>query len=288
MRWIEELQYEIDYMEKHLMDNISYEEVARKMHVSKYYFLRTFSMVTGITPSEYLKNRRLSLAGQEIMNTKEKIIDIALKYGYDSPESFNRAFVRFHGVAPSVARKTHATLKLFNPLILKIKVEGGFAMEYRIVERECFEVLVKAREFDNESALDNEGRDIPSFWQRCHEDGSVKFLKSIAADDDMYGVCAPISDESDCFEYGIGVIPKEGVVIPEGYKIKRIEPTKWAVFTCRGNNGDCISEVWDKIVTEFLPCSGYTRLDDVDFEVYPWSGAEEGVFCEIWLPLKNS
>jgi len=118
--------------------------------------------------------------------------DIALKYGYDSPESFNRAFVRFHGVAPSVARKTNATLKLFNPLIIKIKVEGGMAMEYRIVKRESFKVVVKVGEFRNEITSDKENHEIPDFWQRCHEDGSGTVLKSIAANDEMYGVFCEI------------------------------------------------------------------------------------------------
>lgn len=171
MGWVQELQQEIDYMEAHLLENITYEDIADVMHISHYYLHRTFSMLTGFSPSEYLRKRRLSLAGQEVMETTEKIIDIALKYGYDSPESFNRAFVRFHGVAPSVARKTGAPLKLFNPLIIKIKVEGGMIVEYRIVKRESFKVIVKAEQFRNEITADKENHEISDFWGRCHEEG---------------------------------------------------------------------------------------------------------------------
>lgn len=287
MGWIQELQQEIDYMEEHLLGSITYEDVADMMHISHYYLHRTFSMLTGFSPNEYLRKRRLSLAGQEIMKTTNKIIDIALKYGYDSPESFNRAFVRFHGVSPSVARKTGAPLKLFNPLIIKIQVEGGMAMEYRLVKRECFKVLVKAKQFRNEITADKENHEIPDFWEDCHKDGSVAELREMAASDEMYGMCAPITKESSYFKYGIGVLPKEGVEVPEGYEIWKVNPTEWAVFKCIGNNGDCISETWDKIFSEFLPGANYTMLDDVDFEVYPWGNSEEGVFCEVWIPIKK-
>ena len=116
-------------MEEHLLEEINYEDVAKHVHTSSYEFHRAFSFLTGITANAYIRNRRLSLAGREITDTDSKITDIALKYGYDTPESFTKAFTRFHGVAPSVAREGNAKLVLFNPLVIKLTVDGGKTME---------------------------------------------------------------------------------------------------------------------------------------------------------------
>ena len=107
-------------------------DVARYVHISEFYFQKGFAMLCGFTISEYIRKRRLSLAGNEIAGSDIKIIDIAIKYGYDSPDSFTKAFTRFHGVTPTVARKKHTTLKSFAPLKLTIALEGGYLMDYKI------------------------------------------------------------------------------------------------------------------------------------------------------------
>ena len=134
MEWIATLQRAIDYMEEHLMEEINYEDVAESVHISSYEFHRAFSFLTGMTANAYIRNRRLSLAGKEILATDAKITDIALKYGYDTPESFTKAFTRFHGIAPKYVREETAKLVLFNPLAIKITVEGGKSMDYRMVQ----------------------------------------------------------------------------------------------------------------------------------------------------------
>lgn len=128
MAWIEMLQQAINYMEDHLMDDIYYEDVADMVFISSYEFHRTFSIMAGMTANAYIRNRRLSLAGVELMETDEKVIDVALKYGYDTPESFTKAFTRFHGVSPKHAKKQGTKLCLFNPLKIKISMEGGKSM----------------------------------------------------------------------------------------------------------------------------------------------------------------
>ena len=120
MEWLAAMQHAITYMEEHLMEEINYEDVARHVHTSSYEFHRAFSFLAGMTANTYLRNRRLSLAGREIMETDAKITDIALKYGYETPESFTKAFTRFHGIAPKFAREESAKLLLFNPLVIKI------------------------------------------------------------------------------------------------------------------------------------------------------------------------
>ena len=129
---IQLMQQAICYMEEHICENISYAEVAKSVHMSSYNFHRTFSFITGMTANEYIRNRRLTLAATELQTTDIAVIDVAYKYGYESPESFSKAFSRFHGVTPRQAKQKCTKLRLFNPLVIKIILEGGNLMDYRI------------------------------------------------------------------------------------------------------------------------------------------------------------
>lgn len=285
MDCIQSIRSAIEYMEEHMLEEITYEDVACHVYMSNYHFHRLFSTIVGITANEYIRNRRLSMAGQELVMSDKKVIDIALKYGYESPESFTRAFTRFHGVTPSAAKQAGAQLKLFNRLTLKIQFEGGTAMEYRIVEREKFKLLAKVEAFRNASVSEEGNTDVPQFWDRCSEQGVFDILHKHTKKHDIYGACAPISRESEYFDYGIGML-YEGGDVPEGFKVWEINPTLWAVFGCIGTDGDCIGETWDKIFKEFLPGSEYNMLDDVDFELYP-EKSDGKLFCEIWIPVEK-
>lgn len=285
MNYIQNLQRAINYMEEHILEPITYEHVAKHIYVSGYHFHRTFSLVTGITANEYIRNRRLSMAGQEISLSNAKVIDIALKYGYNSPESFTKAFTRFHGITPNMARRAGMKLKSFNRLLIKIKLEGGTVMDYRIEKREEFKLLAKIRKFRNESISEEGNTEIPDFWKECGANGTFEVLKQNTNEHDIYGVCAPISKESKHFDYGIGMKFSCGNV-PEGYGIWQVKPTLWAVFKCIGETPDCIGETWGKIFSEFLPGSEYNMIDDTDFELYS-QDLETDCFCEIWIPIEK-
>lgn len=285
MNFIQNLQRAIDYMEDHILEPITYEDVARHVYMSSYHFHRTFSLVTGITANEYIRNRRLSMAGQELSISDAKVIDIALKYAYDSPESFTKAFTRFHGITPNVARRAGVKLKSFNRLLIKIKLEGGTVMDYRIEKRENFKLLAKVAKFRNESISEEGNTEIPDFWKECGKNGTFDVLKQNASKHDIYGACAPISKESTHFDYGIGM-EFSGGNVPEGYTIWEVKPTLWAVFKCIGETGDCIGETWGKIFSEFLPGSDYSMIDDTDFELYS-EDSKADCFCEIWIPVER-
>lgn len=281
------IQKAIQYMEDHLLEDISYSDVAKHLYMSNYHFQRVFSLITDVTPGEYLRNRRLSMAGQEITLSDSKVIDLAYKYGYESPESFSRAFTRFHGVSPSKAKKADIQLNSFNRLVIKLTTEGGTIMNYRIVEKDPFKLIAKVEQFPNESINDSdkENNEIADFWERSEKTDVFQTLRSHALTGDLYGVCAPISKESDYFDYGIGMLHSGGTV-PEGYQIWDVKPTLWAVFSCIGDSPDCIGETWDRIFKEFLPGSDYHMLDDTDFELYP-EQKDKDLFCEVWIPVEK-
>lgn len=285
MDCIQSIRKAIDYMEEHMLSDITYEDVARHVYMSNYHFHRLFSMIVGMTANEYIRNRRLSMAGQELILSDKKVIDIALKYGYESPESFTKAFSRFHGVTPNNAKHSGAKLKSFNRLTIKIQFEGGTAMEYKIVEREPFKLLAKVEAFRNESVSEEGNKEIPDFWDKCGADGVFEVLKKHTKDHNIYGVCTPTSKESDYFDYGIGMI-YDGGDVPDGFRVWEVTPTLWAVFKCVGTDGECIGEMWDKIFKEFLPGSDYNMLDAADFEFYP-EDEEADYFCEIWVPVER-
>lgn len=121
MDWISGIQRAIDYIESHLTDEIDFEAAAREAYSSSFHFQRVFSILCGFTLGEYVRMRRLSMAASDIVNTDEKIIEIAMKYGYDSPESFTRAFTRFHGVTPSEAKRG-AVIKSFSRMSVKLSL----------------------------------------------------------------------------------------------------------------------------------------------------------------------
>ncbi|WP_062049613.1 AraC family transcriptional regulator [Bacillus sp. JCM 19034] len=287
MDFIQNLQTAVEYIEDYILEPITYEDVAKHLHLSSFHFHRTFSIVTGMTVNEYIRNRRLSMAGQELSVSNIKVIDVALKYGYESPESFTKAFSRFHGITPNLAKRAGAKLKSFNRLLIKIKVEGGTVLDYRIESREEFTLLAKVKKFKfrNETASENEANEIPNFWEESKSDGTFSILGQHAVNNEMYGLCAPISKGSKYFNYGIGMAYAGGS-IPDGFTEWKVEPTLWAVFKCVGDTPDCIAETWDRIFKEFLPGSEYQMLDDMDFELYSDKFQPE-VFCEIWIPVKK-
>ena len=131
MHWIDDVQKAISYIEENLLENIRVEDVANNIHAANDYFQKVFSVVTGFSIGEYIRNRRLSLAGQELVSGKTKIIDAALKYRYETPESFTKAFSRFHGVTPSSMRMRER-LKTFHPITIQINLQGGFGMSVKL------------------------------------------------------------------------------------------------------------------------------------------------------------
>ena len=134
MEWLKNLSNAIEYIEDNLDKEISYEKAARIACCSTYYFQRLFSYVAGVSLSEYIRKRRMSQAAFELQRTDQKVLDVALKYGYTSPTSFNRAFQSVHGIAPAAAKNKGSTLNAYPPIRFSVKIIGGNAMSYHIAE----------------------------------------------------------------------------------------------------------------------------------------------------------
>ena len=293
MEWIAAIQQAIAYMEEHLLDDMTYEAAARAVHISGYEFHRAFSLVTDVTPAAYIRSRRLSLAGLELMETDASITELSMKYGYETPESFTKAFTRFHGIAPSHARETNASLVLFNPLALKIAVEGGKSMNYRIVQTKQQQFLALVRSFPTSIINEPDNHDVADFWGECYEKQLISPIRNLLPEGkrNLYGLCMPEAEHADTFDYGIGVLVDDetapfdlAAMEQDGYRLWDVKPGTYVVFECMGKDGECITETWSKFYKEFLPQTGYATAEATDYEIYFEQG-RKGLFCELWVPI---
>lgn len=286
MDWVKSFQSAVDYIEEHITEPTDYERIAREMNVSSFYFQKIFSILCGFTVGEYIRNRRLALAGSELLAGDERIIDVALKYGYDTPEGFTRAFTRFHGSPPAAVRKNGAPLKSFAKLSVSISVKGGSSMDYKIMKKEAFKIIAKEQRF--EKIEDVQGRsDIPAFWTECHSDGTVKYLAENGRRDgvlgsSVVGMCMEDSVKVKDFPYLIGA-EYAGGDIPDGYKVVDVPAAEWAVFKIDSLSEEKIQQAWHKIFAEFFPSSPYKPAGNFDLEVYP-TDSYKG---EIWISVEK-
>jgi AraC family transcriptional regulator len=289
MDWITGIQKAIDYIEENLTEALDYSEIAAKAYVSGFHFQRIFGIMCGFPLGEYIRNRRLTLAGAELSQGSVKVIDMAMKYGYDSPDSFTKAFTRFHGVTPSAAREPGVRLRSYSRLSIKVSLKGGSFMDYLIEKKPAFRVAGKAQTFDfsNEYIRD----DIPAYWGRCHEDGTVDTLYRLSRCTGMpgivFGLCYGDDHDDKVFPYVIAAAYEKGE-IPEGYTVYDIPEYTWAVFRCVGAMPRSIQTLWKRIYTEFFPTSDYRPIQGLDLEAY-YEGDMDGVkyVSEIWIPVER-
>ena len=286
MDWIIGIQNAINYIEEHLTENIDYEKAAKEAACSSFYFQRIFGILCGVSLGDYIRNRRLTLAGNELSGSESKVIDIALKYGYESPESFSRAFSKFHGITPSEAKKDGSKLKFFSRLSVKIILDGGSVMNYKIVEKESFDIIERVETHDADNAVN--AKSIPDFWARAHSDGTVKKLLEITADKTfIYGICYSNSDEkAKTFDYSIAAVCDKNTPVPEDFRRNTIPARTWAVFECKGAMPDTMQNMWHKICAEFFPTSGYQPTCEMDIEAYTNGDMSSPEYrSEIWIPV---
>ena len=284
MEWMSIIGNSIQYVEDHITENITVEDIAKGVGISSFYFQKGFAMICGYSVSEYIRNRRMALAGNDLLVTDEKIIDIALKYGYDSPDSFTKAFTRFHGVTPTSVRKDEVLLKSFAPLKIKISLEGGYLMDYKIVKKEAFTVVANAKTFPYEGAKEI----IPQFWQEHFQGGKGAVVCG------EYGINIDLEMGQENFEYLIADPYDPQKEVLEGFVTRTIPAFDWAVFPCKGPMPTALQDVNTKIYTEWLPAlkeyefaAGYCVEYYDDPTKYEKGTQDENYYCEIWIPVKK-
>lgn len=288
MDWITGIQKAIDYVEEHLTEEIVYEEIAKRAYSSSFHFQRIFSTICGFTLGDYIRFRRLSLAGRELAEGNAKVIDIALKYGYDTPGSFSRAFTRFHGVSPAQA-KNGATVKSFLRLSVKLTLSGGTTMDYRIETKEAFDLIVRKKRFPKNTELTV--AEISGFWAECSNDGTVDRIISCADDkmfgDNIVGVSFEYDGDDNEFPYGIGASYSGGEFSDSDLEVMKIPAHTYIVFKCVGKMPEAFQKTCQYICTEFFPTSDYQPIG-LEFEAYPSPDVQDPDYtCEIWVAVEK-
>ncbi|WP_097003311.1 AraC family transcriptional regulator [Lacrimispora amygdalina] len=290
MDWISGIQKAVDYVEENITMNLDYNEIAKQAYSSGFHFQRVFGLLCGFTLGDYIRMRRLTLAGGELAGTNARILDIAVKYGYETQESFSRAFTRFHGVSPSQARKG-ASLKSFSRLCVKLILDGATITDYRIEKRVGFQMICKPLRVSAEKELTSAR--ITEFWQQCRKDETIPTLCRYIPNDSLFGNCMTgISFGADAVNpgipYAIGV-PYNGITAADkDFLITAIPSHTYAVFPCTGTMPEAFSRLYKQIYSEFFPANDYQPCGGTDFEVYPSDDIKNpGYTCEIWVAVEK-
>lgn len=287
MNWIENLNRALDHIESNLDKELDHEEIAKAAFTSRFHFQRLFYMVSGQKLGEYIRLRRLSVAVCDLMAPGAKVIDVALKYGYETPESFSKAFKKLHGVSPSAVRKSQTSLQAIPPLRFQLTVKGEFRMNYKIVEKEAFKLTgfkIKVSTKDNQNFVT-----LPKFWEDLHAAKKVDALYSQAPDGDVFGACVNFEKGDEEFDY-LAAIRGEKF---DGYEGEvdtvTVPASTWAVFTDAGVLPEAIQKTWKQIYHEWFPATNYEHAGTAELEIYP-SDCEtpEGMRFEIWIPVVES
>ena len=295
MEWLTAIRTAIGYMEGHLGEAVGLEDVAREVHLSPFFLQRGFSLMTGYGIGEYLRNRRLYEAALDLQRGPEKVIDIAFKYGYETPESFAKAFARFHGATPTQVREGAPT-RTFLPLTIQITIQGGNQMDCKITPMFPFKVIGFQKEFDYETAY----AEIPRFWDEICE----KYANNVYAGNDPanpyeqalvdncigeYGVCI---DDIGCCKFRYLIAGKyTGGSVPEGMALYEFPRGEWAVFDCIGPNPQTLQSVNTRVFREWLPANpDYELCGNATVEWYDCINGEPtdpDYHSAIWVPVKR-
>ncbi len=281
MEWIERLNKTISYIEEHLTEDISYDALARIACCSTYHFQRMFAYMAGIPLSEYIRRRRMSLAAIDLQSGKEKIIDIGMKYGYASPTAFNRAFQSVHGIAPSMAKKEGTLMKSYPPISFKITVKGVDELNYRIEVKDSFRIVGVSCPLDKE--IENNFIAVPQMWQNAAMNGTFEKITPLMNQQPMGVLGISVCNDNEEWRYFIAV--SSSLDTDNSLDEYIVPACTWAIFNGSGTNIS-IQELEQRIITEWLPTSGFEMDNGPDIEVYQ-NPDPNNMQYEVWVPIKK-
>lgn len=278
MEWIDRLNEAINYIEEHLTDAVDYERLGRIAGCSSYHFQRMFTYMAGVPLSEYIRRRKMSLAAVDLREKDAKIIDVAEKYGYQSPTAFNRAFQSVHGIAPSVVKNEGVSVKSFPSVSFKITIKGAEEMNYRIETKESFRIVGVSVPLNKD--IEQNFTVIPSKWQEVSENGTLQKLIGMMDTPPMGVLGVSACNDTEPWRYYIAVSSSQE---SGGFEEYTVPAAVWAVFPGEGAN-ESIQELERRIVTEWLPTSGYEYGKGPDVEVYISPDPQNAKY-EVWIPV---
>lgn len=279
MEWIMRLNDAINYIEEHLTEECNYEQLGKIACCSTYHFQRMFTYMAGITLSEYVRRRKMSLAAVDLQGGSEKVVDIALKYGYSSPTAFNRAFQSVHGTAPSMVKNEGVSIKSFPKLQFKLTIKGVAEMNYRIEKKDAFRIIGVSQPLDRE--MEKNFAVVPQMWQDAATNGTMQKLTGMMDGQPMGIMGVSVCNDEEQWKYFIAAASSKEDETFEEYTIGAYT---WAIFGGEGICPQAIQDLEQRIVTEWLPTSGYEYDNGPDIELYLNPDPQNAKF-EVWIPV---
>ena len=284
MNVLESMNSTIEYIEEHLLDELHMPQVAAATGNLENDLQKTFFALTGISIVEYVRRRRLSLAGYELQRGGESVLDVALKYGYSSPDSFTRAFKAMHGITPSAVKRGGALLKSYGRITFVLTIKGVNAMNYKIVKKDEMHIIGFKKWFSTEN--DSQLTEIPKMWDSVTEE-QKRQITALSNNDGVVGLCADMYNGG--FDYWIGCMSDKEC--PENLEEMTIPASSWAVFEVIGSMRPLpnpMQDIWKRIYSEWLPNSGYKHAMLPEIEYYSAGDMmADNYRSEIWIPIKE-
>lgn len=274
----------IEYIENNLCEKTNYEKIAQIACSSVYHFQRMFTFMTGLTLCEYIRRRKMTMAAFELQNSDIRIIDLALNYGYESPEAFTRAFQSLHGITPTAARGQGANIKAFPRISFQVSVKGVEEMNYKIVEKEEFQVYGIEEIFDTKNGENL--NEIPEFWLKNIKNGECeKLAKSSGCMSMVNSVCGYRETGGTTFPYMLCVM-KTPLSSTEGYAVVDVPKATWAIFVNEPHaiedTSNEVQKLASRVYTDWLPTAAYELIQGYEFEIY-YSDHKGKYYEELWF-----
>ncbi|RKQ33989.1 AraC family transcriptional regulator [Oceanobacillus halophilus] len=287
---LKDMNEAIQYIEDNLINEISFREVARRARCSEYHFKRMFSFLAGVSLSEYIRRRRLTLAAFELKDSNIKVIDIAIKYGYSSPDSFTRAFQSLHGITPSEARNSNKSLKAYPRMTFQLSIKGGNEMNYRIVEKEAFSIVGVMKRVP--IVFEGENPEITKMWKMLDME-KIDRLKELSNIEPSGLIQASTNFSEGRMEEKGGLDQYIGVATtnacPEEFSQLKVPALTWAVFESVGPFPKTLQETWGRIYSEWFPSSNYQLAEGPEILWNESKDIESPTFkSEIWIPVQKN
>ncbi|MDM5314792.1 AraC family transcriptional regulator [Fictibacillus sp. b24] len=278
----------LNYIEENLADDIDYKEIAKRAYCSEYHFKRMFSFLAGVPLSEYIRRRRLTSAAFELANGETKVIDLAVKYGYRSPDAFTKAFQQLHGITPSEARRNGHSLKAFPRMSFQLSVKGGNEMNYRIVEKEAFRIVGMKKRVP--LIFEGVNPEIAAMWQSLNMD-TINELKQLSNIEPKGLISASTNfservAENSKLDHYIGAATTNEC--PGHLANLEVAASTWAVFEAVGPFPETLQNVWGRIYAEWFPSSSYEQTEGPEMLWNADKDTSSPTFrSEIWIPVKK-